>query len=286
MSIHSAVPRESGAFRRVVLPYRVTKDQAKRSVEQHRQPPVPGTQIDSQLANEELALAALIHAKLMAIPLLSSPFAFVEGATVPCRAIGGDYFDAVVTSDSISLVVADVSGKGVPAAIVAAMVQGIIHAQMVAREPLARIAASVNQFLCSRATGKYATMVMLKVGLNGEGEYLNCGHVQPLLVSGSRIQRLEAGNVVVGLLPHAEFNGQSLEIHKGDRILIFTDGIMEAEDPSGATFGDEHFDFLTGQPCVEDILRRVSRFVKFTPQQDDWTLVQLRFDGAEPNCHC
>src|SRR5579859_1969516 len=108
--------------------------------------------LDGKTAAEELALAALIHSKLMSINLPSASYARLKAKTLPCSAIGGDFFDAVTLGDSICAVVADVSGKGVPAAIVAAMLQGIIHAQMLADQPLQAIADMVNQFLCSRAT--------------------------------------------------------------------------------------------------------------------------------------
>src|ERR1022692_5264902 len=148
------------------------------------------TDLDTQIATEELALAALIHSELMSIRLPNVSYACLKGKTVPCRAIGGDFFDAIALTDSLCAVVADVSGKGAPAAIVAAMLQGIIHAQMLADQPLTAIAGMVNEFLCSRATRKFATMVLLKVRANGKAEYLNCGHVPR---SGEQRERTSIG---------------------------------------------------------------------------------------------
>lgn len=235
--------------------------------------------LEAKKAAEELALAAVIHARLMSINLPSVSYARLDGKTLPCRAIGGDFFDAIALSDSICAVVADVSGKGVPAAIVAAMIQGIIHAQMLAGRPLGAIADMVNQFLCSRATGKYATMVLLRVWANGVMEYLNCGHVLPVLMNGTRTHRLERSNVVVGLLPAAQYHSESCELLPGDRILVFTDGITETENAKGEEFGASALGASAHLPDVDAIFEYVSSFQGRREQHDDWTLFELLYQG-------
>jgi sigma-B regulation protein RsbU (phosphoserine phosphatase) len=232
-------------------------------------------------AAEELALAALIHSKLMSINLPSASYARLQAKTSPCSAIGGDFFDAIALGDSICAVVADVSGKGVPAAIVAAMLQGIIHAQMLADQPLQAIAHMVNQFLCSRATGKYATMVLLKLWANGVAEYLNCGHVLPVLINGARTRRLDRSNVVVGLIPTAEYYSDGCELLRGDRILIFTDGITETENTRGEQFGDLALGSFAHLDDVDGIFEYVAAFQGDSERQDDWTLLELLYQGCE-----
>ena len=93
----------------------------------------------------------------------------------PCFEIGGDFYDALALENCVCVVMPDVSGKGVPASIVAATLQGIIHALMLTGQGLAEIAALVNRFLCTRQVGKSATMVLLKVFPDGFVEYINCG---------------------------------------------------------------------------------------------------------------
>jgi sigma-B regulation protein RsbU (phosphoserine phosphatase) len=232
-------------------------------------------------AADELALAALIHSKLMSINLPSASYARLKGKTVPCSAIGGDFFDAIALGDSICAVVADVSGKGVPAAIVAAMLQGIIHAQMLANQPLQAIADMVNQFLCSRATGKYATMVLLKIWANGVAEYLNCGHVLPVLINGVRTRRLDRSNVVVGLIPTAEYYTDACELLPGDRILIFTDGITETENARGEQFGDLALGSFAHLGDLDRIFEYVATFKGGAERLDDWTLLELLYQGRE-----
>ncbi|RXH58082.1 Serine phosphatase RsbU, regulator of sigma subunit [Granulicella sibirica] len=167
-------------------------------------------------AREELAIAAQIHTSLMSIKLPVLPYAVLKGRSKPCHDIGGDFYDAVALTsasgehDCVCVTMADVSGKGVSAAIVAATLQGIIHALMLTRQSLPEIAALLNQFLCTRQVGKYATMVMLKLYPDGRLEYLNCGHIQPVLVHGEgptrQLRRLEDSNLVVGLIDTATYD--------------------------------------------------------------------------------
>jgi sigma-B regulation protein RsbU (phosphoserine phosphatase) len=236
---------------------------------------------DSQILAEELALAALIHSDLMSIRLPNISYACLKGKTLPCRAIGGDFFDAIALTDRVCAVVADVSGKGAPAAIVAAMLQGIIHAQMSADQPLAAIADTVNEFLCSRATGKFATMVLLKVRANGTAEYLNCGHVLPVLVNSTSMRRLEGSNLVVGLVATAQYRSEACELMDGDRILIFTDGITEAENSRGEQFGDSALECRTHLCSVESVFEHASKFQGSLERSDDWTLFELLYRGKE-----
>ena len=239
--------------------------------------------LDARIATEELALAAQIHSELMSIKLPSVSYACLNGKTMPCRAIGGDFFDAVESTDSLCAVVADVSGKGAPAAIVAAMIQGIIHAQMLADQPLTAIAATVNEFLCSRTIGKFATMVLLKVGANGAAAYVNCGHIPPVLVNSAGVRRLEGGNLVVGLVPTAQYTSEACKFLPGDRVLIFTDGITEAENARGEQFGDSSLGCCTCLHSVDSVFELVSNFHGNLERSDDWTLFELLYKGGEPH---
>jgi len=118
----------------------------------------------------------------------------------------------------------------------------------------------VNEFLCSRATGKFATMVLLKVRANGTAEYVNCGHVSPVLANCTSARRLEASNLVVGLIAAAQYRSETCELRPGERILIFTDGITEAENSEGEQFGDSTLEGRTHLYTLESVFEHVSRF--------------------------
>jgi len=232
-------------------------------------------------AREELAVAARIHSGLMSITLPKLPYASLEAKSVPCLAIGGDFFDAVALEDSVCVAIADVSGKGVSAAIVAATLQGIIHSQFLAGQDLPQIAVLVNQFLCTRNLGKYATMVLLKLFPDGHVEYLNCGHIQPLSVLGKVARRLEEGNLIVGLIAGASYTSARCMLRPGERILLATDGITEAEDNVGKQFGDVGLSAIAHYKNLDAILDHVAKFHAPNPAQDDCTLLEIRYVGLE-----
>lgn len=235
---------------------------------------------DARQAREELAVAATIHSELMSIALPTIPYATLQARSVPCLAIGGDFYDAVALSDSVCAVVADVSGKGVSAAIVAATMQGIVHSQLLAGITLPEIASLVNQFLCSRKTGKYATMILVRLFPDGSVEYLNCGTVQPVAFLDGEVRRLEASSLVVGLIADASYTSGHFTLRPGERLLLATDGITEAENSSGEQFGDSGLTAVAHFEDLGSILEHVENFRGPNPAEDDCTLLDIRFVGG------
>lgn len=233
----------------------------------------------SRRAREELAIAARIHSGLMSITLPVIPYATLQARSDPCYEIGGDFYDAVALDDCVCVAIADISGKGVPAAIVAATMQGIIHAQLLSGQSLPQIASLLNQFLFARNVGKYATMVLLKLFADGRLEYMNCGHIQPLLIHASGVRTLEESNLIVGLLPTASYTSASCTLQPGERILLATDGLVEAEDSAGEAFGEERLNEVAFQMDMNGILDKVAKFQANNEPQDDCTLVEVRYSG-------
>jgi sigma-B regulation protein RsbU (phosphoserine phosphatase) len=233
----------------------------------------------SRQAREELAVAAKIHSNLMSMTLPSLPYAEIQAKSVPCLAIGGDFYDAVALEDGICIVVADVSGKGASAAIVAATLQGIVHSQFLAGQSLVQIATVVNHFLCTRKVGKYATMVLVKLLPDGRVEYANCGHIQPLTVRGADIVHLEECNLIVGLIPEANYTSAYYTLQPGEWLLLASDGLTEAEDPLGNQFGDTELNEVVHCEDIDAILDRVKNFQAPNLAQDDCTLLKIRYTG-------
>ena len=234
----------------------------------------------AQVAAQQLAVAAKIHASLMAITLPTLPYAVLQARSMPSLQIGGDFYDVVVLHDSVCVAIADVSGKGVPASIVAATLQGILHAQAMTGQGLAEIATLVNRFLCSRNVGKYATMVLLKLFPDGFVEYVNCGHVPPVVVSEEAVRQLEESNLVVGLIPDALYAAAQFKLKPGERILLATDGITEAENSSGEEFGDSGLQAIAQMTDLDAMMEHLATFQATAETQDDWTLVDVRYTGS------
>src|SRR5579863_3240705 len=148
---------------------------------------------------QELAIASEIQQRLMTVTVPDVPFAKVNAVSYPCKDIGGDFFDLVYTDKGLSLIVADVSGKGVSAAVVASILQGMLYSQLSRDSELPEMMVAVNRYLCEKVAGqKYATLVVARLFNNGQLELINCGHVPPLLVSDDKVTKLEEGNLPVG----------------------------------------------------------------------------------------
>jgi len=228
---------------------------------------------------QELAIAAEIQQRLMTVTVPDVPFAKVNAVSYACKDIGGDFFDLVYTERGLSLIVADVSGKGVSAAVVASILQGMLYSQLARDSSLPEMISAVNRFLCEKVGGqKYATLVVARLSCAGELELINCGHVPPLLVSGDKVTKLEEGNLPVGLVPMVEFQASNLQMKPGERLLLVTDGVTEAEDAEGSFFGNERLESCChrGLPAIE---QAVTDFRGDTALTDDFTITELIYRG-------
>ncbi len=238
----------------------------------------------SRRYQQELTIAAAIQQRLMTVTIPELSFASLNAKNLPCRDIGGDFFDVVSNEDGLTLVMTDVSGKGISAAILASILQGLIYAQVVARVPLVHIATSTNSFLCQRILGeKYATVVIVRVSARGEVEYVNCGHEPPLLVRAGMAQRLQSGNMPVGLIAEASYQTHVVQLEPGDRLILMTDGITEAADCNDEFFGIERVQQAATEingPCFDHIFTAVRNFCGDVPLNDDCTLLELNYLGA------
>ena len=235
----------------------------------------------SRRYQQELAIAASIQQRLMAVTIPEVPFAKMRGRNLSCKEIGGDFFDVVNTEDGLAVVLADVSGKGVSAALLASTLQGMVYSHLSTRMPLTEIMAAVNRFFTQKHLGeKYATVIITKIRKDGELEYVNCGHVPPLLVSGSQVMRPQHGNLPVGLLADAQYESDHVHLKPGDRFILVTDGVTEAENALGEFYDNERLEAVAAKsPTLEDIFASVSIFCAGNPLGDDCTVVELLYTG-------
>jgi serine phosphatase RsbU (regulator of sigma subunit) len=174
-----------------------------------------------------------------------------------------------------------VSGKGVSAAILAQTLQGMVYAQLLAEQPLVKIARALNRFICAKNINKYATMVVMKLDRSGALEYINCGHIHPLLKTPEGVKSLDASNLPVGLIEDAEFHSGTAQLAPGDRVLLVTDGVTEAENEAGDFFGNTLLEkALAGSRKLDDVFASVSRFCGAAASADDCTLVEVIYKGT------
>src|ERR1700733_10237495 len=232
---------------------------------------------------QELGIAASIQQRLMQVKIPEVPFAQLRGKNLSCKEIGGDFFDAVNTKEGLAVVLADVSGKGVSAALLASTLQGMIYSQLIAGMTLLEVVTVVNRFFTEKMGGeKYATVLLVRLRRDGELEYVNCGHVQPLLVCAGEVMRPPHGHLPVGLLPDATFESASCQMKSGDRFILVTDGVTEAENAMGEFFEDFRLEAAAVKSSTLDgIFSAVTDFCSGNPLSDDCTVVQLCYTSVD-----
>lgn len=232
----------------------------------------------------ELGLAREIQMSLL--PAQSLRFGGWEavGRVVPARQVGGDAFDYFLTPGGrIALAIADVSGKGVPAALLMSNVQASLRAFCDGRLPIPEAVSQVNQSVVrSASSGKFVTMFYGEFDPEpGLFHYVNAGHNFPLLRrrDGSLVE-LEEGGLPLGIRDNGQYAEGQVPVGRGDSLLLFSDGIPEALDPRGQQFGDERLRELwkkcgasTPLEIVDGVLREVEMFRSRAVQSDDMTLV-------------
>jgi sigma-B regulation protein RsbU (phosphoserine phosphatase) len=228
---------------------------------------------------EELNIAAAIQQGLMEFAIPNLPYARVHARSVACKEVGGDFYDVIATSDGLYVVIADISGKGVSAAILASTLQGLLYGLLLAGQPLAEIADVANRYICEKNVQKYATMILVKLGPDGTFEYVNCGHVQPMLANRGGVRRLENANMVVGLIEEATFASERLQLKAGDRIVLATDGVTEAESTDGEFFGEDRLEAALEGTTIEGVFSKVESFMNGAPPNDDFTMLEVLYSA-------
>ena len=236
---------------------------------------------------EELNVARTIQQSLLPGQLPSTGWFRACGSSIPSHQVGGDYFDVVEVDKSCwATVVADVSGKGVSSALLASLLQGAFLTTSTSSEIMARRVARINSFLYDRTKGsKYATVFYSLMERGGRLHYVNGGHCAPILISqDGRYEYLETTAMPVGMLPEAEFTVEERQLFPGDRIVIYTDGVTEAQNERGEFFGRKQLREIVvahaGDACTalhDAILRTLKNFTGGAPQADDITLVVAEY---------
>ena len=244
---------------------------------------------ERQRIERELGVARHIQQALLPREFHHSPQLAISGINAPCTEVGGDYFDVFpIDGERTAFLIADVSGKGLGAALLTPMLQGALSAMSMNVEP-ERAFAHVNKFLCTHAeVGRYATVFFGIIDREGNLEYLSAGHPSPLLVSQNGVTELYTeGSFPLGLVPEAKHSIVRTSLRPGDTLVLFSDGITEAADTADNLFGvsrlRELLEIHTAS-CLDDIkssiVGAVEQFSMGTDQADDLTLLLVRYTGV------
>lgn len=241
---------------------------------------------EQERLKQEMATAARIQANLLPKEMPAIPGYEIAARQIPCEAVGGDLYDVLrAEGGGVSLVLGDVSGKGIGAALLMSHLMACIrtlHDEPI--DPVRLVHKVHTQLLQSSEASRYATMVYAR--LDPERHvltYINAGHVQPLLAHpDGTVETLESTGMPVGLLAGATFESRTIEIRPGATLIICSDGITEAEDADGDLFGEERFvEAVRGKgqegaaAVLEHVLMKVQEFAGGIAISDDTTLLVL-----------
>lgn len=244
--------------------------------------------LEKSKMEQEIRIAAEIQQALMPKPLATLKFVEAAAASIPCRSIGGDFFDYLdFDGKAFGFTLGDVAGKGPPAALLSALMQGMFASQVHGFEGPAPFITVANQVLCRRGIeSRFVTLMMGVVTVDGVLTYTNAGHNPPFVMGPSGVRRLEDGGPVVGLLECAPHAQAEVQLVPGDTVLVFSDGVSEAQDSAGEEFGDDRVlaslqaaAGTNAQALVTQVFDAVSAFTAGTAQGDDITAMVIRYLG-------
>jgi serine phosphatase RsbU (regulator of sigma subunit) len=245
-------------------------------------------EIEKLRLEQELNIAAQIQQALLPEPRYAGRGVEVAAVSVPCRAIGGDFFDYVELPDrGFGFALGDVAGKGPSAALLTAAIQGVFSSRAPEGDSPAHTIASVNQAVIRRAVqARFVTMTYGVVDGQGRLTYCNGGHNPPLLIKRYETRRLEQGGTVLGLFPQATYDEETVQLEPGDVIVAFSDGVSESMNLAGDQYEESRIEAcvrsnLDKSPSeiLEALLADVRTFSEGTPQHDDLTALILKYSG-------
>jgi serine phosphatase RsbU (regulator of sigma subunit)/catechol 2,3-dioxygenase-like lactoylglutathione lyase family enzyme len=261
----------------------VSFDEVTEALEAQRRAIAEKEEAERRLA-QELEIAKQVQARLFpqTLPLLRT--LEYAGICLQARKVGGDYYDFLdMGGDRLALVVGDISGKGIAAALLMANLQANLRSQRaVAADQLDRLLCGVNELFCDNTPdGSYATLFLAEYDdSSGRLRYANCGHLCAILLRGDgTIERLGSTGTVLGLFKQWSCGIEERCLHSGDTLAFYTDGITESCNSEGEEFGEERLietlrrhRELSADALLDAVVSEVRRFSPLE-QQDDITLI-------------
>lgn len=240
----------------------------------------------------ELQTARKIQEKLLPDDMPEVPGFEIAGTSIPSQQVGGDYFDFLDMGEGQwGIAIADVSGKGIPAALLMANLQASLHAQVIRPGEVAEVTSRINELLVESTDANMFATFFYGILDRGRSEFTsaNAGHNPPMLLKrDGRIVRLEAGGLLLGFMADQEYAQESQPLDPGDILVLFTDGITEAVDTSFEEvaenlFGEERLLSVlrenqagSAREIQTAILQAIAQHTGNSPQSDDITLVVIK----------
>jgi ketosteroid isomerase-like protein len=242
--------------------------------------------LEKARVDKELRIAAEVQRELSTRSARVGPFYESIGDSLPCRAIGGDFFEFLdLPSGDTGIVMGDVSGKGPAAALLAALLQGMFAVEAPAGAGPAVTMSRINRRLAARKLeSRFATLVYAVLSPDGRLVYANAGHNPPLILGRDGLRRLATGGTILGAFEDATFDEETLYLRDRDAVVMYTDGVTEARSTADEEFGEERL--IASLESTRDaaavdvlggVLTAVRRFCTNAEQSDDITSTVTRY---------
>lgn len=224
---------------------------------------------------KELEVARRIQLSILPAAFPPSANFRVAARYVPMTSVAGDFYDFIVADDQkAGLLIADVSGHGVPAALIASMVKVAATAQLANAADPARLLAGMNAVLCGNTQDQFVTAAYVHLDSQSrELRYSAAGHPPMLRLRGGEVLAIVENGLILAAFDHATYSNAAHRLEPGDRLLLYTDGVVEAASASGEFFGEEALGALmrqtVGMAASEAADRIISEVRKWAASQDD-----------------
>jgi sigma-B regulation protein RsbU (phosphoserine phosphatase) len=240
----------------------------------------------------EFATAREVQVELLPTKFVQPAHFEVAAYSIPCRFVGGDFYDLLALEDGrAAIVLGDVAGKGISAALLASMAQGVIHAQFNSGLSLREVLTSLNRVLVQKSDdNRFITLFCALIDVDRTLSYVNAGHNPPILArANGGTELLATGSMLLGAFDFAEYQAQETKLEPGDVLVIFSDGVTEAVNTSNQMFGNQRLEQLvkksedlSAKEIKDRIEQEVLAFTRGLPQGDDITLVALKMRSPLP----
>lgn len=244
-------------------------------------------QIDRERLEHELQLASEIQQRFQPTAPPHVPGYELQGISFPCYEIGGDYYDFIARDDGrMVIALGDVSGKGTAAALLMSSLHAAVHAQAITNQSIGNTIREVNRYLAENTPpNRFVTLFYAELDpATGALSFLNAGHNPPLIVhAAGTVEQLASGGIPLGIASDADFREGRTQLAPGDVLVIYSDGVSEAQNPQGEEFGTVRLNEVVARNVdssasgIRDrIEAALSKFAQGMPAADDITLVIVK----------
>ena len=252
--------------------------------------------VEKARVDEELMMASAIQQALLPESRRSGRFYEAVGASVPSRTIGGDFFDYQDLGElGFGFGLGDVMGKGPPAALLTSLVQGVLATHAFTPTMPDEVVTFLNRILLARRLeSRFVTLFLAVLAPDGRLTFCNAGQNPPLLVTAAGVTRLETGGTIVGAFADAVYERGQAQLAPGDTLVVFSDGVVEAEDPHRNPFGDDGVlaavraapdrsvsralgERDSADAVLDSLFGAVRAFTRGAPLRDDLTALVIRY---------